>query len=80
MSTPVWILRIEDSLGFGAWDLELCRRRRLQGPLYLPTMTAWCVGAIVAGITKNERYHAFWAIFFLFYQIYYTTAVLLRLG
>jgi hypothetical protein len=51
-----------------------------QGPLYLPTMTAWCVGAVIAGITKNERYHAFWAIFFLLYQIYYTTAVLLRLG
>jgi len=51
-----------------------------QGPLYLPTMLAWCTGAIVAGLTKNERYHAFWAIFFLLYQIYYTTVVLLRLG
>jgi hypothetical protein len=51
-----------------------------QGSLYLPTMTVWCVGSIVAGITRNERYHAFWAVLFLLYQIFYTTMVLLKLG
>ena len=51
-----------------------------QGPLYLPTMIAWCLGCVVAGITKNERYHGFLVIFFPLYQIFYTTIVLLKLG
>jgi hypothetical protein len=51
-----------------------------QGSFYLPTMAAWCGLSVVAAITKNERYHAFWAIFFPLYQIFYTTMVLLKLG
>ena len=51
-----------------------------QGPLYIPTIAVWFLGAIVAGITRNQRYHAFWAIFFPLYQIGYTTIVLLNLG
>ena len=34
----------------------------------------------IAASTRNERYHACWAISFPLYQIFYTTMVLLKLG
>ena len=43
-------------------------------------MAIWTAGSIIAGITTNERYHQFWALFFPFCQIAYTTIVLLNLG
>src|SRR6266568_4424468 len=42
-----------------------------QGPLYLPTLAAWFVGSVIAAITRSERYHAFWAVCFLLYQMFY---------
>jgi hypothetical protein len=51
-----------------------------QGPLYVPTILAWCAGSLIAAITRSQRYHAFWAIFYLLYQMFYATMVLLKLG
>jgi hypothetical protein len=39
-----------------------------------------CVFNVIAGITRSERYHAFWTIFFLLYQMFYTAMVPLKLG
>jgi hypothetical protein len=50
-----------------------------QGPLYVPSIMMWCICGVVAAITKNQRFHGFWAIFFLVYLIFYTTIVLLKL-
>lgn len=70
----IWPLDIIDTLLKGkAHFLE-------QGPLYVPTVTIWCLGAVIAGITRSPRFHGFWAIFFLLYQVFYVTLVLLRLG
>ena len=51
-----------------------------QGALYLPTIILWTVGNFAAGLTKNERYHAIWAIVFPLSQITYIILQLLRLG
>ena len=51
-----------------------------QGPLYLPFIGIWAIGSLTAGITRNERYHATWAIFFPAMMIFYTTRALLTLG
>jgi hypothetical protein len=51
-----------------------------QGPLYLPTLAMWCVCGIIAATTRSERYHGCWTIFFLLYQAFYVTLVLLKLG
>ena len=51
-----------------------------QGPLYLPSIAIWTLCSVFAALIKNERYHAFWAVFFPLYQIFYTTMVLLKLG
>ncbi len=70
----IWPLDIIDTLLKGkAHFLE-------QGPLYLPSITIWCLCSVIAGITRNERFHGLWAIFFLVYMIFYTTIVLLKLG
>ncbi len=51
-----------------------------QGPLYLPFITVWALGSVVAGLTRNEKYHAVWAIVFPLVLIFYTALVLLPLG
>ncbi|MEP7016341.1 MAG: hypothetical protein ABI925_12940 [Verrucomicrobiota bacterium] len=51
-----------------------------QGPLYLPMIGLWTAGFLIAGLSKNERYHAVWAITFPLSQIFYTAIVLLKLG
>ena len=51
-----------------------------KGPLYLPTLAIWTTGTVIAGITSNERYHQFWAIFFPIAVLSYTTLVLFNLG
>jgi hypothetical protein len=51
-----------------------------QGPLYLPTVAMNCILSVIAGLTRNERFHGFWAVFFQLYQICYVAFVLLRLG
>lgn len=51
-----------------------------QGPLYLPFIAIWGLGSFIAGMTRNERYHATWAILFPVVMICYTTRVLLQLG
>jgi hypothetical protein len=51
-----------------------------QGPLYLPFIALWGLGCLVAGITKNEKFHSTWAIAFPAIIIFYTWRVLLKLG
>jgi len=51
-----------------------------QGPLYLPTLTIWTTGTVIAGITASERYHRFWSIFFPAAVLSYTALVLFNLG
>lgn len=51
-----------------------------QGPLYLPFIAMWGFGCLIAGLTKNEKYHAAWAIAFPTLIIFYTSRVLLTLG
>lgn len=51
-----------------------------QGPLYLPFIVIWAAGCVVAAITANERYHAFWAIAFPIVFVGFTTINMLRLG
>ena len=71
---PIWPLDIIDTLLKGKQHFID------QGVLYLPSMAIWTIGSIIAGISRNERYHAFWAVAFPLYQIGYTTIVLLNLG
>jgi hypothetical protein len=40
-----------------------------QGPLYAGTMTMWCVLSLVAAFTRSRRYHGWFAIFFLLYNL-----------
>ncbi len=51
-----------------------------QGPLYLPTLTIWTTGTVIAGVTANERYHRFWSLFFPLAVLSYTALVLFNLG
>jgi hypothetical protein len=51
-----------------------------QGALYLPFITIWAIGSFTAGITRNERYHATWALFFPAMMAFYTARALLHLG
>lgn len=51
-----------------------------QSSLYLPTIAFWAIASFVAAFTKNEKYHATWAILFPTTQIAYTTLALLNLG
>lgn len=51
-----------------------------QGPLYLPFIAMWGFGCLIAGLTKNEKFHAAWAIAFPTLIIFYTSRVLLTLG
>jgi hypothetical protein len=51
-----------------------------QGPAYLPFIAIWGAGCLAAGITKNEKYHGFWAIAFPAMMILYIAKVLLQLG
>ena len=39
------------------------------GPLYIVSLVLFLVGATTAAITRNERYHQFYAIFFLLQTI-----------
>jgi hypothetical protein len=71
---PIWPLDLIDTLLKGKQHIFE------QGIFYLPSMAIWTAGSIIAGITTNERYHQFWALFFPFCQIAYTTIVLLNLG
>jgi hypothetical protein len=71
---PIWPLDIIDTLLKGKQHFIE------QGSLYLPTMALWSCGCIIAGITSNERYHAFWSICFPLSVIGYTMMVLLKLG
>lgn len=51
-----------------------------QGPAYLPFIAIWGGGCLAAGITKNEKYHSFWAIAFPAVVILFIAKVLLKLG
>jgi hypothetical protein len=51
-----------------------------QGALYLPFIAFWGLGCLTAGITKNEKFHAAWAIAFPVVIMFYTFKVLLKLG
>jgi hypothetical protein len=51
-----------------------------QGPFYLPSIALWAGGNFVAGLTKNEKYHAAWSTVFPLSQILYITVQLMRLG
>ena len=51
-----------------------------QGPLYVPFLTFWAAGMLVAAITRNETYHKVWAILFPSVQAIYTAIILLHLG
>jgi len=51
-----------------------------QGPFYLPFITFWAIGCLVAAITRNERYHKTCAIVFPSVQIVYMAVNLLHLG
>jgi hypothetical protein len=51
-----------------------------QGPFYLPFIGVWAGGCIIAAITRNERYHAFWAIAFPVVFVFFTTINMLKLG
>jgi hypothetical protein len=46
----------------------------------LPIIALWTIGCLIAGISKNERFHAVWVILFPVSQISYTTIQLLKLG
>lgn len=51
-----------------------------QGPAYLLIIALWTIGNLLAGMTRNERYHAAWAVIFPISQIGYATIALLLLG
>ncbi len=51
-----------------------------QGPFYLPFIGVWAGGALIAAFTRNERYHAVWAIAFPVEFVSYTAINLLKLG
>ena len=51
-----------------------------QGPFYLPFIGIWGFGCLIAGITRNEKYHAAWSITFPCALILYTTIALMKLG
>jgi hypothetical protein len=44
-----------------------------QGTVYVLTLTLLCGLCLVAAITKNERYHAIFSVFFLFYLLVFIT-------
>lgn len=51
-----------------------------QGALYLPFIGLWFLGCVIAGLTRNEKYHAIWAIIFPIELIGYTALKLADLG
>ena len=51
-----------------------------QSPFYVPFVASWAIGSLVAGITRNERYHAFWAILFPLSMLLFTVVNMLKLG
>jgi hypothetical protein len=70
----IWPLDIIDSLLKGKQHfIDL-------GPFYLPMMVFWTIGNLTAGMTKNPRFHAAWAIVFPLSQMCYITFELMRLG
>jgi hypothetical protein len=71
---PLWPLDVVDTLLKGKQHFIA------QGPFYLPSLTLWTLGTLIAGLTANERYHRFWCIAFPIAVISYTTAVLLKMG
>jgi len=71
---PIWPLDIIDTLLKGKQHFID------QGPFYLPIIAFWTIGCVIAGISKNERFHAVWAILFPVSQISYTTIQNLKLG
>lgn len=71
---PIWPLDVVDTL------LKGTQHFINQGVLYLPSLTIWTIGCVIAGITANERYHRIWSIFFPVHVIFFTTMVLLKLG
>jgi len=71
---PIWPLDIIDTLLKGKQHFID------QGPFYLPTIALWTFGSLAAGISKNERLHAVWAIVFPVWQLFYITIELLKLG
>lgn len=44
-----------------------------QGPLYIVTLSLIFVLSMIAAVTRNEKYHAFYAVFFLVYLLAYIT-------
>lgn len=42
---------------------------RDQGPAYFVTMSLWFTLCLVAAFTKRERYHAFFAVMFMIYNL-----------
>lgn len=50
-----------------------------QGALYLPFIAIRDFGCLTAGLTRNQTYHAIWAILFPVVLIFYTTVVLVGL-
>ena len=51
-----------------------------QSPFYVPFVASWAIGSLIAGITRNERYHAFWAILFPLSMLLFTFVNMLTLG
>ena len=51
-----------------------------QGPVYLLTLSLVFVLSLIASFTRNEKYHSFFAVFFLLYILAFISINLLVLG